>query len=97
MPNSLPTRTTVAVGSILLVNGQAFGDKAGGARLRISGMAMPIEVLEWIPAGVKVRLPQVEITGNTPADIEVLRGDGSLASKTAVTLTASPEQLALGR
>jgi hypothetical protein len=92
-----PSRTQVAVGSVLMVNGQAFGDKAGGARLRISGMAMPIEVLEWTPAGVKVRLPQVEITGSTPAEIEVVRGDGSLASKTAVELIPSPEQLALGR
>ena len=63
LQNVQPSRTLVAVGSILMVNGQAFGDKAGGARLRISGMAMPIEVLEWTPAGVKVRLPQVEITG----------------------------------
>ncbi len=92
-----PSRTQVPVGSVLLVNGQAFGDKAGGARLRLSGMAMPIEVLEWTATGVKVRLPQLEITGNTPAEIEVLRGDGSLASKTAVELTASSEQLALGR
>jgi hypothetical protein len=97
LTNAEPSRTRVAVGSVLMVNGQAFGDKAGGARLRVSGMAMPIEVLEWTPAAVKVRLPQVEITGVTPAEIEVFRGDGSLASKTAVELTASSEQLALGR
>ena len=97
LQNVQPSRTPVAVGSTLMVNGQAFGDKAGGARLRISGMAMPIEVLEWTPASVTVRLPQIEITDTTPAEIEVVRDDGSLASKMAIALTASPEQLALGR
>jgi hypothetical protein len=80
-----------------MVNGQAFGDKGGTARLRVRGMAMRIEVLEWTATGVTVRVPQLEITGNTPADIEVVRGDGSLASKSAVELTVSPEKLALGR
>ncbi len=97
LENVESSRTRVAVGSTLMVNGQAFGDKAGGARLRVSGMALPIEVLEWTAAGVKVRLPQVEVTGSTPAEIEVVRGDGSLASKMPVELMASPEQLALSR
>jgi hypothetical protein len=95
--NVQPARTLVAVGSILMVNGQAFGPQAGGARLSINGMAMPIEVLEWTPAGVKVRLPQLEINGVTPAEIEVYRGDGSLASKTPIDLTGSPAPLAFGR
>jgi hypothetical protein len=92
-----PSRTLVAVGSILMINGQAFGPQAGGARLSINGMAMPIEVLEWTPAGVKVRLPLLEIAGITPADIEVIRGDGSLASKTPIDLTGSSAPLAVAR
>jgi hypothetical protein len=60
-------------------------------------MAMPIEVLEWTPAGVKVRLPQIEINGVTPAEIEVIRGDGSLASKTPIDLTGSPSPVAFNR
>jgi hypothetical protein len=92
-----PSRTLVAVGSILMINGQAFGGQAGGARLSLNGMALPIEVLEWTPAGVKVRLPQIEISGVTPAQIEVFRGDGSLASKTLIDLTGSPAPLAIAR
>ena len=95
--NVEPSRTPVAVGSVLVVNGQAFGNNGGGARLRISGIAMAIEVLEWTPVGVTVRLPMVEINGGTPADIEVIRGDGSLAAKTAVVLVAPNEQVAFGR
>jgi hypothetical protein len=93
--NVQPSRTLVSVGSILMINGQVFGNQAGGARLRLNGMAMPIEVLEWTPAGVKVRLPQLEVNGVTPAEIEVIRGDGTLASKTPIDLTGG--QLALNR
>ncbi len=91
-----PARTPVAVGSVLMVNGQAFGPQPGGARLRVGGMAMPIEVLEWTPIGVKVRLPQVEIVGSTPAEIEVLRVDGSLAAKSPIDLIPAG-QFAFGR
>jgi hypothetical protein len=80
-----------------MINGQAFGPQAGGARLHVNGMAMPIEVLEWTPAGVKIRLPQLEIAGVTAAEIEVIRGDGSLASKTPIDLTGSPAPLAFNR
>jgi hypothetical protein len=97
VPNVQPSRTLVAVGSILMINGQTFGNQPGGARLRINGMAMPIEVLEWTPAGVKVRLPQIEIAGVTPAEIEVIRGDGSLAAKSPVDLTGMPGQVAFNR
>jgi hypothetical protein len=91
-----PARTSVPVGSILTINGQ-LGDKAGGARLQINGLAMPIEVLEWTPAGVKVRLPQLEIAGVTPAEIEVIRGDGSVAAKSPIDLAGMPGQVAINR
>lgn len=97
VPNVQPSRTLVAVGSILMINGQTFGNQPGGARLRINGMAMPVEVLEWTPAGVKVRLPQIEIAGVTPAEIEVIRGDGSLAAKSPIDLTGMPGQVAINR
>jgi hypothetical protein len=95
--NVQPARTLVSAGSILMINGQVFGPQAGGARLNINGMAMPIEVLEWTPAGVKVRMPQLVLNGVTPADIEVIRGDGSVASKTPIDLTGSAAPLAFGR
>ena len=44
-----------------------------GARLQFSGMLLSIEVVEWTPSAVKVRLPQVELTSDAIADIEVLR------------------------
>jgi hypothetical protein len=84
-------RPKVTVGSTLLVDGQTFGDKQGAARLRVSGLSLPIEVLEWTTSSVKIHLPTVELTSATKADIEVVRADGSLASKTAVELGAATE------
>lgn len=90
-------RMKVALGSSLMLDGQAFGGTVGIARLRLSGTLMPIEVLEWTGSAVKIRLPQLQLAGSTIADIEVLRADGSLASKTPVELMIATEPLALGR
>ena len=92
-----PPRSKVTVGSTLLVDGQTFGDKAGVARLRVSGLSMPIEVLEWTNGAVKIRLPQVELTSATNADIEVVRADGNVASKTGIELNAATVQVALDK
>jgi hypothetical protein len=84
-----PPRPKVTVGSTLLVDGQSFGDKAGTARLRVSGLSLPIEVLEWTTGSVKIQLPTVELTSATKADIEVVRADGTLASRTGIELGAA--------
>ena len=81
----------VTVGSTLLVDGQKFGDKTGSARLRIGGAALKIEVVEWKASAVKIRLPQLDLAGASKADIEVVRADGSLASKTSVELNVATE------
>jgi hypothetical protein len=92
-----PPRAKVAVGSTLLVDGQTFGDKSGSARLSVSGLSLPVEVIEWTTGAVKIRLPKLDVTGSAPADLEVVRADGSLASKTGVELTTASVQVALGK
>jgi hypothetical protein len=93
---SEPALPKVAVGSTLVLDGQEFGSEQGVARLRVSGLSLPIEVLEWTASSATVRLPKVELAGALKADIEVLRADGSLASKTGIELTPAAETLALG-
>lgn len=88
-------RMQIAVGGTLLVDGQVFGEKPGLGRLQVNGFTLPVEVLGWSPSAVKIRLPQLKLTGATMADIEVLRADGSLASKTAIELTTAVEHVAL--
>lgn len=86
----------VAIGSILSLDGQSLGTERGTVRLKVNGLALPIEVLEWSTTSVKIQLPQLELAGAIKAEIEVLRADGSLASKSAVELTTATSRLALG-
>jgi len=87
---------TVAIGSVLSLDGQALGSEKGIVRLRINGLALPVEVLEWSAESAKIRLPELDIDGSMQAELEVLRADGSLASKTAIELTSAATRLALG-
>jgi hypothetical protein len=61
----------------------------------VSGLSLPIEVLAWTGSSATVRLPNVELAEALQAEIEVLRADGSLASKTGIKLTPSADKLAL--
>jgi hypothetical protein len=87
---------TVAIGSTLMLDGESLGDEQGIVRLRISGMALPVEVLEWTNSSAKIRLPEMDLIRAMKAEIEVLRADGSLASKSGVELTPAATRLALG-
>jgi hypothetical protein len=78
---------SVAIGSVIMLEGQSLGNDKGIVRLRLAELALPVEVLEWTNTSAKVRLPQMDLTGAMKAEIEVLRADGSLASKSAVRLT----------
>jgi hypothetical protein len=85
---------SLAIGSVIMLEGQTLGDDKGVVRLRMAEVALPVEVLEWSNTAAKIRLPQMDITGALRAEIEVLRADGSLASKSAVQLTAAAPSLA---
>jgi hypothetical protein len=90
--SSLPN---VAIGSTLVLDGQALGNDKGTVQLRINGVSLPVEVLEWTTSSAKIRLPEIGLAGAIKAEIEVLRADGSLASKSAVQLTPAATRLAL--
>jgi hypothetical protein len=90
------TLPSVAIGSMLVLDGQSFGGEQGIVRLRISSLTLPVEVLEWSASSAKVRLPELELAAAMRAELEVLRADGSLASKSAIQLTPAATRLALG-
>jgi hypothetical protein len=79
-------RPKVTIGSTLLVDGQPFGQKQGAARLRVGGANLKIEILKWTASSVKIRLPNLDLDSSVKGDIEVLKADGSLASRTPVEL-----------
>jgi hypothetical protein len=87
-PISPPT-LKVAGGSTLLVDAQQFGPRAGSAQLRIGGVPMKVDVLEWTANAVKVRLPQLQLATAPQADLLIVRADGTIASKTSIQLIAA--------
>ncbi len=91
-----PSRPAVAVGSELMLDGQSLGDEKGSVMLRVNGLALPVDVLDWSNDAARIRMPSINIDGATKADIEVVRADGSLASRTAIELTPAATRLALG-
>jgi hypothetical protein len=89
-----PERVSIPTGSTLQLDGESLGADAGVVRLRISGVAMPVEVVEWNTASTKIRLPKLDVTGATKAELEVVRADGTLASTNAISLTSAASSVA---
>lgn len=94
--DSEPSLPNVAVGSTLALDGQEFGSEQGAVRLRISGLSLSAEVIEWSATSLKVKLPEMDLTSAMRADLEVFRADGSLASQSPIQLTPAVNRLALG-
>jgi hypothetical protein len=82
-------RPKVTIGSTLVVDGQPFGQKQGAARLRVGGASLKIQILKWTAGSVKIRLPNLDLDSSVKGDIEVLKADGSLASRTPVEVSAA--------
>jgi len=87
---------SAAVGATLMFSGESLGSETGLVRLRIGEMALPVEVVEWSDTSVKIQLPKMDLSGAMKAELEVLRADGSLASKSAIQLTPAATRVALG-
>jgi hypothetical protein len=94
-PTSDAAIPSIAVGSVLLVEGQAFGTDKGTAKLRFGALALPVEIVEWTPNAAKVQLPKLDVTTPTTADLELTLADGTLASKSTIRLTPATTQVAL--
>jgi hypothetical protein len=92
-----PTLPRVAIGSTLVLDGDSLGDEKGIVRLRISTLTLPVEVIEWTTSSVKIELPKMELGRPVKASLEVMRADGSVASKSEIELTPAATRLALGK
>ena len=86
----------IAAGSLVTLDGQTFGNDKGTVRLNVSGTMLPVEIVEWTLNSTKVRLPLANVASATKAELEVVRADGTLASKSAIELTPATTGLALG-
>jgi hypothetical protein len=84
-------RTAVPAGSTLLVDGQEFGSKPGSAQLRIGAGTMKVAIVEWTANSVKVSLPKADQAGSANVDLEIVRADGSIASRTSLEVNSTDE------
>lgn len=91
---SEPERVSIPTGSTLQLDGESLGSDAGVVRLRINNVAMPVEVIEWSAESTKIRLPKLDVTGATKAELEVVRADGTVASTNAISLTTAASSVA---
>jgi hypothetical protein len=89
-----PAGVSVPTGSTLQLDGQSLGESAGVVRLKIGSVAFPVEVVEWSDESTKVRLPKLNVTEPTTAELEVVRADGSVAASNAIQLTTTSEAIA---
>jgi hypothetical protein len=92
-----PTLPRVAIGSTLTLDGESLGSEKGIVRLRVSGLALPVEVIEWSETSVQIQLPKMDLSNPVKAELEVMRADGSLASKSGIELTPAATRVALGK
>jgi len=92
-----PIRTQVPVGGVLMINGQALGSATGTVRLVFDNRSLPVQVLQWGPATAKIQLPKLTLSGPLSADLEVLRADGTLASKSAIEIMPVSASQAVGQ
>jgi len=91
-----PSRPSVAVGSTMQFSGESLGAEKGSVRLQISGVTLPVEVIEWTAESVKVHIPKLDLSRTVAAELEVLRADGSMASTSGVELMPAETRVALG-
>jgi hypothetical protein len=89
-----PIRTQIPIGSVIVLDGQPLGAAKGTVRLLVGNMGMPVEVLEWTATSAKIRMPLMDLAGPMRAELEVLRADGTLASKQPVELTLATPSVA---
>jgi hypothetical protein len=89
-----PQRMSVPTGSTLQLDGESMGSDTGVVRLRISNVAIPVEVVEWSADSTKIRLPKLDVGAATKAELEVVRADGTVLSTNAIQLTAPATGLA---
>ena len=70
----------------MMLAGEGLGPQPGQVLVNVGGQELQAEILGWYDLGVRINVPQVEITGPTPAEVIVIRGDGAATNPIKITL-----------
>lgn len=83
----------IVSGSELTLDGNSLGQAKGTVRLRVVGIGLPVSVLDWSNTKASIRLPKFELARPLKAELEVVRADGVLISKSPIKLAPSGTRL----
>jgi hypothetical protein len=81
-------------GGEMILAGEGLGPQPGQVLVNVGGRELQAEVLGWYDLGVRINVPQVEVSEPTSADVIVVRGDGAATNPVKFTLLpvqAGPE------
>jgi hypothetical protein len=73
-------------GGEMILAGEGLGPQPGQVLVNVGGRELQAEVLGWYDLGVRINVPQVEISDPTSADVIVVRGDGAATNPVKITL-----------
>ena len=73
-------------GGEMILAGEGLGPQPGQVLVNVGGRELQAEVLGWYDLGVRIDVPQVEVTEPTSADVIVIRGDGAATNPVKITL-----------
>ena len=75
-------------GTQVTVSADNLGETAGQAAIRVNELTLPVEVVSWTAESVTLQIPTMSLSRTTPAQLAVIRADGTLARTLDVELSA---------
>ncbi len=78
--------SSLTAGGEMILAGEGLGPQPGQVLVNVAGREMPAEVLGWYDLGVRINVPQIELSEPTPAEVIVVRGDGAATNPIKITL-----------
>ena len=77
----------VVTGSVMTLAGEGLGPAPGRVLVHAAGLEWEAEIEGWTDLGVQVKLPELPVTDDTPAEIMLIRGDDAATNPLSVTIT----------
>lgn len=92
--SSRPSRVSSAdleVGSTVTAPTNYLGTEAGFVLLKMGPAVHECSVVEWTPRGVTFEVPDMGLSSNTTAELQLVRPDGSIVRNYRVNLVRKPD------
>ena len=78
--------SSLTPGGEMILAGEGLGPQPGQVLINVAGRELQTKVLGWYDLGVRINVPQVQLSEPTPAEVIVVRGDGAATNPIKITL-----------